>query len=333
MRHFLIVGVLVLIVAVATYAGLDAAGLLPTAASAQAVPIDWLWNYQVMAISFLFALIVVPLLYSLVVFRRKKGDTSDAEHIEGNTPLEITWTVIPLITVVVFAYMGAWSLRETRRVDPEAMVIKVHAQQFSWSFEYPEGFVTDELHLPVGQQVLLKMDSKDVIHSFWVPEFRVKQDVVPGRVTELRITPTLEGNYKVRCAELCGAAHYSMEKNVVVQEQEAFVAWTAKQVEAFAAAQTPEGQGELLVKSNGCTGCHTLTGATLVGPTWKGLFGSQVSLADGSTVTADEAFITESILNPSATIVAGFEGAAAMPAYTFTEEELSYIIAYLMTLK
>ena len=124
-----------------------------------------------------------------------------------------------------------------------------------------------------------------------------------------------------------------MYQDVVVQDQESFLAWTAEQVEAYAAAQTPEGQGELLVKSNGCTGCHTLTGATLVGPTWKGLFGSQVSLADGSTVTADEAFITESILNPSATIVAGFEGAAAMPAYTFTEEELSYIIAYLMTLK
>ena len=333
MRHFLIVGFLVLVVAVATYAGLNAAELMPVEASAQAVPIDWMWNYQVMAMSFLFALIVVPLLYSLFVFRRKKGDTTDAEHIEGNTPLEITWTVIPLIVVVTFAYMGAYSLRETRRVDPEAMVIKVHAQQFAWSFEYPEGFVTDELHMPVGQQVLLKMDSKDVIHSFWVPEFRVKQDVVPGRVTELRVTPTLEGNYKVRCAELCGAAHYSMEKKVVVTDGDTYQKWVSEQVEAYAAAQTPEGMGELLVKANGCLGCHTISGAALVGPTWKGLFGSQVSLAGGSTVTADEAFISESITNPSAAIVAGFEGAAAMPAYTFTEEELSYIIAYLMTLK
>jgi cytochrome c oxidase subunit 2 len=335
MRHYLTVGILVLITAVLTYLGLEASHLLPVEASAQAVPIDWMWKYQVMAISFLFALIVVPLLYSLIVFRRKKGDTTDAEHVEGNTKLEITWTIIPLITVVAFAYMGAWSLRETRRVDPQAMIVKVHAAQFSWSFEYPEygGFISDELRLPVNRQVLLQMDSKDVIHSFWVPEFRVKQDVVPGRVTELRITPTLVGPYKVRCAELCGAAHYAMEKSVVVTDDATFQQWASEQQAAFSAAQTPEGMGERIAKSNGCLGCHSATGATLIGPTWKGLFGSQVKLSDGSTVTADEAFLIESILNPSAKIVAGFESASAMPAYSFTEEELSYIIAYIMSLK
>lgn len=335
MRHFIIVGILVLIVAIATYIGLNAVGLMPTAASAQAVPIDWLWNYQVMAISFLFALIVVPLVYSLIVFRRRKGDTADAEHIEGNTPLEITWTIIPLIIVIAFAYMGAWSLRETRRVDPQAMVIKVHARQFSWSFEYPEqgGIVSTELYLPVGKQVLLQMDSVDVIHSFWVPEFRVKQDIVPGYVTELRITPTLAGAYKVRCAELCGSGHAIMEQAVVVIDEAAFQKWAAEQQSAFAAAQTPEAKGELLVKNNGCLGCHSLNGTTLVGPTWQGLFGSQVQLADGTTVTADEDFIMESILDPQASIVAGFEGASAMPPYPFTEEELSYIVAYLMTLE
>ncbi len=335
MRHFIIVGVLILVAAVGTYLGLDALELMPVEASAQAAPIDWMWNWQVIAMSFLFALIVVPLLYSLFVFRRRKGDTSDAEHIEGNTKLEITWTIIPLITVITFAYMGAWSLRETRRADPQAMIVKVHARQFAWSFEYPEygGFVSNELHLPVNRQVLLQMDATDVIHSFWVPEFRVKQDVVPGRVTELRITPTLAGSYKVRCAELCGAAHYRMENIVVVSEKAAFEQWTLEQQAAFAAAQTPEGKGELLVKANGCLGCHSITGAALVGPTWKGLFGREVKLSDGSTVTADEGYIKESILNPSAQIVAGFEAASAMPAYTFTEEELSYIIAYLMTLK
>ncbi|MEW5939930.1 MAG: cytochrome c oxidase subunit II [Chloroflexota bacterium] len=333
MRHYITVGILVLVTAILTYVGLEAAHLLPVEASAQAVPIDWMWKYQVMAMSFLFALIVVPLLYSLFVFRRKRGDTTDAEHVEGNTTLEITWTIIPLIAVVAFAYMGAWSLRETRRVDPEALVIKVHAQQFSWSFEYPQGFVTDELRLPVGRQVLLKMDSKDVIHSFWVPEFRVKQDVVPGRVTELRITPTLAGTYKVRCAELCGAAHYSMEKNVVVTDGASYQRWVAEQAAAFAAAQTPEAMGEALVKSNGCLGCHSVNGSPLVGPTWKGLFGSQAPLSNGATVVADDAYLTESILNPSAAIVAGFESAAAMPVYAFTQEELSYIIAFIKSLK
>lgn len=339
MRHFITVGILVIVAAIGTYFGLDALELMPVAASAQAVPIDWMWRWQVIAMSFLFALIVVPLVYALIVFRRKKGDTSDAEHITGNTNLEIGWTVVPLIVVITFAYMGAYSLRETRRADPQAMIIKVHAKQFSWSFEYPEqgGFISNELHLPVGRQILLQMDSTDVIHSFWVPEFRVKQDVVPGRVTELRITPTLvtvpSKPYKVRCAELCGSAHYNMETKVFVVEGDAFQQWVAEQQAALAAAQTPEAKGELLAKNNGCFGCHSPLGLTLVGPTWKGLFGSQVSLSDGTTVTADEAFITESILSPSAHIVAGFESASAMPAYSFSEEELANMIAYIMSLK
>jgi cytochrome c oxidase subunit 2 len=339
MRHFIIVGILVIVAAIGTYFGLDALELMPVAASAQAVPIDWMWNWQVIAISFLFALIVVPLVYSLIVFRRKKGDTSDAEHIEGNTNLEIGWTIVPLITVVVFAYMGSYSLREVRRVDPQAMVIKVHARQFSWSFEYPEygGFISNELHLPVDRQVLLQMDSTDVIHSFWVPEFRLKQDVVPGRVTELRITPTLinlpSQPYKVRCAELCGSSHFKMETKVFVADEATFQQWAAEQQAAYAAAETPEDKGKLLINQNGCTGCHSLTGESNNGPTWKGLFGSQVKLSDGTTITADEAFIKESILSPAAKIVAGFETANPMQPYSFTEEELSYIIAFIMTLK
>jgi len=124
MRHFVIVGILVIVTAILTYVGLDSVGLLPVEASAQAVSIDWLWNWQVVAISFLFSLIVVPMAYSLVVFRRRKGDTTDAEHIEGNTTLEIAWTVVPLIIVVIFAYMGAYSLGEIKRVDPDAVVIE-----------------------------------------------------------------------------------------------------------------------------------------------------------------------------------------------------------------
>lgn len=336
MRHFIIVGILVLLVAVLTYLGLDAIGLMPVAASAQAVPIDWLWNLEVQTISFLFALIVVPLVYSLVVFRRKKGDTTDAEHIEGNTKLEIAWTIVPLFIVMIFAYLGAYSLAETLRADPQAMVVNVTASQWAWSFEYPDyGFVSSELYLPKDRQVLLRMQSKDVVHSFWVPEFRVKQDLVPGRVTELRITPTLDGDYKVRCAELCGTSHAYMESPVIVLASADFVAWaTEQQSLALAAAQTPEGRGQQLVKINACLGCHSIDGSSNVGPTWFGLFGSQVTLSDGTTVTADEAFIAESILNPQATIVAGFENQLMPNVYsTFTEEDLANIIAYIKTLK
>ena len=336
MRHFIIVGILVIVAAVGIYLGLDALHLMPVEASAQAVPIDWLWNWQVIAMSFLFSLIVVPLVYSLVIFRRKKGDTSDAEHIEGHTKLEIAWTIAPLFIVMAFAYMGSYSLAEVRRVDPQAMVVKVHARQFSWSFEYPEygGFVSNELHLPVGRQVLLQMDSTDVIHSFWVPEFRVKQDVVPGRVTELRVTPTLPGNYKVRCAELCGAAHYNMEGKVAVSDEATFQQWAAEQQAAFAAAQTPEGKGEILAKTN-CAACHSFTtAANPNGPSWFGLYGSTVTLVDGSTVAADDAFLRESIVDPYAKTVQGY--GQTMPA-TFgtvlSEDDIANILAFIKTLK
>ena len=336
-RHFVIVGILIIVMSILTYIGLDSAGLMPLEASEQAADIDWMWNLEVIAMSFLFALIVVPMGYSLVVFRRRKGDTTDAEHMEGNTRLEIAWTIVPLFIVMAYAYLGAVNLAATRRVDPEAMVVKVTGLQWSWTFEYPAvnglAVVSDELHVPVDKQILLRMTSNDVIHSFWVPEFRVKQDLVPGRITELRITPTLEGNYKVRCAELCGTSHYSMEKPVVVSSQEEFDAWMAEQlVLAEEASQTPEGRGQALVAANGCAACHSINGAVGIGPTWFGLFGRQEEMTDGTVVTADEAYITESIKAPQAKIVHGFEN-QLMPAYGFTDEQIADIVAYIKTLR
>jgi cytochrome c oxidase subunit 2 len=338
MGHFVIVGILVIVMAILTYVGLDVAGVAtqmhPIEASLQSVSIDWLWHWQVMAISFLFSLIVVPMAYSMIMFRRRKGDTSEGEHFEGNSTLEIVWTVIPLFAVLILAYMGSYSLGETRRVDPNAITIKVRAQQFTWTFEYPEyGIFSNELHLPVDQQVVLKMTSSDVIHSFWVPEFRVKQDVVPGRVTEYRITPILVGNYKVRCAELCGASHAYMENGVIVDTKADYDKWIAgQQAIAAAAAQTPEGQGQLLAVKNGCVGCHSPDGSSGIGPTWFGIYGSKVELASGTTVAVDDAYITESILDPKAKEVAGFSP-TTMPPFTLTEAEIANIIAYIKTLK
>jgi len=333
MRHYVIVGILVLVAAVLTYMGLNAAGLLPVEASAQAVPIDWLWDLQIKAMSFLFALIVVPMVYSLIVFRRRKGETGEGEHFEGNTRLEIAWTIVPLIAVVAMASIGAGNLAEVRRADPDAMVVKVTGIQWSWKFEYDNGVVSDELHIPVNKQVLLQMTSNDVIHSFWVPEFRVKQDLVPGRITELRITPTLVGDYKVRCAELCGTSHAYMEKPVIVSEQADYDAWMGGQVAIAAeAAQTPEGRGKALVAANGCVACHSIDGSKLIGPTWLGLANSQVPLSDGTTVTADDDFLYESIHDPQAKIVAGYEG-QQMPQYGFSDEQIADIIAYIKTLR
>ncbi|MBL8049914.1 MAG: cytochrome c oxidase subunit II [Anaerolineales bacterium] len=339
MQHFVIVGILVIITTILTYLGLDVAGLAkqqhPIAASAQSVSIDQLWQWEMIVISFLFAVIFVPMMYSLVAFRQKKGEMKDGEHMEGNTSLEIAWTVIPLFLVVIFAYLGGWSLGEVRRVDPQALVINVKGQQFTWTFEYPEyGIITNELHLPADRQVVLKMTSIDVIHSFWVPEFRIKQDVVPGRITEYRVTPTLVGNYKVRCAELCGTSHAYMENAVIVNTQADYDAWIAEQAElAKLAAQTPEGQGRLLTVRNGCTGCHSLDGTPLTGPTWFNIFGKTEEMNDGSTLVIDEAYLIESILNPNAKIVAGFPSPSVMPAFVFSDEELANIIAYIKTLK
>ena len=331
MRHFVITGILVIAVAFLAYTGIHAVHLMPVNASAQATEIDWMWNLMEIAMSFLFALIVAPMFYSLVVFRPKKGDTTDAKHVEGNTPLEITWTVIPLFVVVIFAYLGAGNLSRTVRNYPDAMVVKVVGSQWSWKFEYPDyGITTQELYLPEDKPVLLKMESTDVIHSFWVPEFRVKQDLVPGRVTELRITPTLAGDYKVRCAELCGTSHYKMEQAVVVVDGALFTSWVGeRQVEA-AALNTPEARGQALVTANGCAACHSINGAAGVGPTWQGLFGSTVELETG-TVTADEAFIIESIKDPKAKVVKGFQ--PTMPVYPFTDEQIADIVAYIKTLK
>jgi cytochrome c oxidase subunit 2 len=336
-RHFVIVGILVFVLAVLIYVGLDSAGLMPAVASAQADDIDWMWNLELVAMSFLFSLIVVPLVYSLIVFRRRKGDTTDAEHMEGNTKLEITWTIIPLFIVLAYAYLGAINLASIQRADPEAMVVDVTGLQWSWTFEYPPvnglSVVSDELHVPVGKQILLRMTSNDVIHSFWVPEFRVKQDLVPGRITELRITPTLEGNYVVRCAELCGTSHAYMEKPVVVSSQEDFDAWMEEQLAlAEEASQTPEGRGQALVAANGCAACHSINGSPGIGPTWFGLVGRQEELTDGTVVVVDDAYIHESIAAPQAKIVAGFEN-QLMPAYGFTDEQIDDIVAYIKTLR
>jgi cytochrome c oxidase subunit 2 len=339
MQHFIIVGILVIVTAILTYLGLDVAGLArqqhPIAASAQSASIDQLWQWEMIVISFLFALIVVPMIYSLIVFRQKKGEMKDGEHMEGNTTLEITWTVVPLFIVVIFAYLGGWSLGEVNRVDPQALVINVKGQQFTWTFEYPEyGIISNELHLPVNRQVVLKMTSADVIHSFWVPEFRLKKDVVPGRVNDYRITPTLIGSYKVRCAELCGTSHAYMENPVIVESQAEYDAWILEQTALVEEAlKTPEGQGRLLTVSNGCTGCHSLDGTPLTGPTWLNIYGKEEKMADGSTVVIDDAYIIESILDPNAKIVAGFPSPSVMPAFTFTDEQLANIIAYLKTLK
>ena len=333
MKHVIVIAVLVILCTFLVHTGLSSIGLLPLQASAQAVPIDQLMQVHLWLISFLFSLITVILIYSLVVFRRKKGDTSEGAHIEGNSVLEIIWTTIPLIIVVVLAVVGARVLGDVRRIDPSAMQVKVIGAQWFWQFQYPEyGIVTNELYLPVNKQVDLQMTSKDVIHSFWVPEFRVKQDLVPGQTTDLRITPTIIGNYKVRCSELCGLNHAYMIAPVYVVSQADFDSWVKTTQESV--PQDPVLLGELLAQQYGCANCHSTDGTEKTGPTWYHLFGSQVSLSDGTKVVADQNYITQSILNPNSQVASGFP-ANTMPNFSdvLDQNSIDALVAYIESLK
>lgn len=333
MKHVVIIVILVIAFTFLVHTGLTNIGLLPPEASAQSVEIDQLFGIHFWLISALFSLIMVVLVYSLIVFRRRKGETGDGEYITGNSTLEVLWTAIPLLAVIVLAYEGGKSLGIIRRVDPSAMQVKVISGQWFWQYQYPDyGVTTTDLYLPVGKQVELVMTSNDVIHSFWVPEFRVKQDLVPGHTTELRITPTLIGDYKVRCAELCGASHAYMEGLVKVVSQADFDTWISEQQSA--APMDPALRGQQLSEQYGCINCHSVDGSEKIGPTWLRLYEAEVELSDGSSVVADDDYLKTSIINPNIEVVNGYP-ANVMPSFAdiLDQTEVESIVAYIKTLK
>lgn len=336
MKHFMIAGLLVIFLTFLVYFGLANAGLLPVEASAQAATIDKLFNLHYMVIAFLFSLIMVFIVYSLIVFRKKEGDDSDGQYFKNNNSLEIIWTILPLGVVIYFAYLGSVSLAETRRVDTSAMEIKVTGGQWFWRFDYPEyGITSDKMVVPVDHQVLLKMKSLDVIHSFWVPEFRVKQDLLPGDnfERELRVTPSLIGEYKVRCAEMCGTNHAYMEAPVSVVSQADFETWVQDQMAVL--GSDPSARGEIWAKNNGCLSCHSVDGSPSVGPTWKGLFGATVTLADGTNVTIDDAYLHNAIVNPNLQVAAGFSPGVMPQNYqaSISDQQVNEIVEYIKSLK
>lgn len=335
MKHFIFAAVLVAVLTVLVILGLEQINLLPEQASLQAVSIDWLFGLHFKVIAFLFALIVGFMLYSIVVFRRKEGDTTDGEHIEGNTPLEVIWTVVPLGIVLYFSFLGAQVLGDIERVDPRALEVNAVGSQWSWRFEYPEyGLTSTDLVLPVDKQALVTLSSTDVIHSFWVPEFRIKQDALPGKgmEREMRITPTEIGDYTVRCAEICGTQHAYMLAPVIVMEESEFQVWVEEQLAAI--PDDPVGRGRLWAEQNACLSCHSEDGSQRVGPTWLNVYGSTEELEDGNSVTVDDDYIRKSIVDPMGQIVAGYP--AAMPAALsedLTDEQIDDIIEFIKSLK
>jgi cytochrome c oxidase subunit 2 len=308
-RHLLTVAFLVIVGSVITYFILMAVYQLPVAASAEAGPIDQLFNIQFILISFLFALIMVFMLYSAVVFRRKPGDEVGSD-VHGHMLLEITWTVLPLLLVFVLGVFAAFMLADITEAKPDEMDVRVRGRQWSWLFSYPdyeEIGSTTKLVLPVDQTIRLLMTSDDVLHSFWVPEFRVKQDLVPGMETVLRITPDREGTYTVGCAEICGLDHTHMTAEVEVVSRDEFERWIAGQTPSLPLGEmSPVERGQLWAAEFGCNSCHTIDGAVGVGPTWLGIYGKSEVLVDGSTIVVDADYIRKSILNPSLQLVDGY---------------------------
>jgi cytochrome c oxidase subunit II len=315
------------------HTGLMAVHLFPKEASIQSVAVDQLFHVHLWVISFLFSLIMVTLIYCLIVFRRRRGELGDGAYITGNSTLEMTWTAIPLMAVLVLAYAGAKTLGAIRVIDPSALQVKVTAGQWYWRYAYPEyGVSSTDLYLPVNRQIDLQMTSVDVIHSFWVPEFRVKQDIIPGRTVDLRVTPSLIGDYKVRCSELCGLRHAYMEGKVTVVSQGDFDKWIAQQESA--APESPELRGQQLAQDFGCVNCHSADGSPKTGPTWLHLYDSTVKLSDGSSVTADDNYLKTSINQPNAQVVLGFP-ANVMPDFSTVLDQtmVESLVAYIKTLK
>ena len=308
-RHLAIVAVLVAIGTVITYYLLSIIYQFPVAASQEAVQIEPLFKFHFMAISFLFALIMVFMLYAVFVFKRQPGDEEDAPHVHGHVGLEIAWTVVPLIFVIAVGVWATIVLAEVTEANENEMPVKVIGRQWSWVFSYPEhpdvGLTTD-LVLPVGRQVRLEMQSDDVIHSFWVPEFRVKKDLLPATETILRFEPILEGDYKVRCAEICGFDHANMVSTVSIVSRAEFDQWIADQ-SVSVADLSPEDRGEKWATDFGCVACHSSDGSDRAGPTWLGIFGSDEALVGGESVTVDELYLRKSILDPGVQIVEGYQ--------------------------
>lgn len=335
MRHFIVAAIIVILLMAGTYFLLTNTQLLPEQASLQAQYIDGLFQLDFTAIAVIFSLIVGLLIYSIIAFRKRKDDDSDGPHIEGDNRLEVVWTLVPLLFVLFLAYYGSDVLGKTEAADPQPLRVDVKAAQWSWRFEYPDyGIISTDLYLPVNKQALLNLSSSDVIHSFYVPEFRVKQDVLPGEgfERELRVTPVEIGEYKVRCAELCGREHYNMLAPVIVSSSEDFDAWVQSQTTAV--SDDPVVRGETYAQQYGCTACHSVDGSTVVGPSWLGIYGSTVQLDDGTSVTVDEVYITQSIRDPGAQLVSGFQN--LMPAEigaALTDEQIADLIAYIKSLQ
>jgi cytochrome c oxidase subunit 2 len=294
--------------------------LFPRQASNLATDVDHLFFYVLAVATFFTTLIFATILYFAVRYRRKSDDEFPTVNNQS-MKLEITWCVVPFIFMLVMFFWGT-SLYARMKSPPEsALAINVVGKQWMWKVQHPEGVrEINQLHIPVGQPVRLIMGSEDVIHSFFIPAFRIKQDVVPGIFSTQWFIATEPGTYHLFCAQYCGTEHSKMIGDVVAMKPAEYAAWLA----GVNKDMPPAAAGEKLFTSWGCSACHGQRA-----PTMAGLYLTQVPLDDGSTVLADDDYLRESIIEPAAKVVAGYP--AIMPSYRgqLTEEQIMDLVAFI----
>jgi cytochrome c oxidase subunit 2 len=313
-----------------------AAGLLinwfPVAASGQAKPIDTLWDVLIIFSVPVFVLVETVVLFSVWKFRMRPGEElMDGPPIHGNTRLEIIWTAIPAIILVGLCTYAFLVLRDVEKAQANTMKVRVVGQQFAWTFYYPDGsgkeVSSPQLYLPVDHPVEFTLQSKDVLHDFWVPAFRIKKDAVPGIDSKYRVKPTRVGDYSIVCAELCGLGHATMRGSAHVVTRQQYDAWLTKLKSggkpAGGGGAAPAPDGKALFTSAGCAACHTLADAGATGTTGPDL--------GKVLVGKDPAFIKQSIVDPNAQIAPGYQ-AGIMPqnfSQQLTPAQIDAIVKYL----
>lgn len=303
---------------------------MPEGASTYAGEIDRLFNFILYLSIFFFVLIAAMMALFIWRYRHRPGGPEHGQPTHS-TALELTWTIIPTILVVIIFYGGFKSYLRMSVAPPNAYEIQVTGRMWNWSFTYPNGHTDSELHIPVNTPIRLVMTSEDVIHSFFVPAFRIKRDLLPQRFNKLWFQAHQTGTFDIYCAEYCGTGHSVMRGQVFVQEPGEFRKWL-EEAAKWELRMTPVQAGQMFYEKRGCVQCHSIDGSRIIGPSFKDFFGRQVVTADGKSLLADENYIHESIVDPGAKISAGFDN--VMPSFktSLREQDIAAIIAYLKTI-
>jgi len=306
---------------------------LPRSASTFSNSIDSTFNIITWSSIFMFVCIVAVGIYFIIKYRRTPSNQQAASQVIHNSKLELVWTVIPLVLLIALFFWGYKDYLNMAVPPANAMEIRVIGKKWLWQFEYPkQGVKTlNEIVVPVNQPVKLIMSSDDVIHSFYIPNFRVKKDVLPNRYSRLWFEATSTGNYQIFCTEYCGDGHSGMLANLKVLSQEEYDDWLKN---GSSGDDLPlDKLGEKLYTANACATCHSLDGSSKTGPTWKGLYGKKREFQDGSSAIADDDYIRNSINKPNLKVVKGY--APVMPSYEglLNERQINGIIEYIKTLK